>query len=127
MSRRAIPKKALIRQKKSGARPARLKLPADSSEDRSRSSSPDGERGFLEGPLDPEALEEVGQLEEEQEDVRDYCRGGYYPAEVGELLCDRYRVLRKLGWGHFSTVWLVQDVGSSCFAAVKVDTFQLVS
>ena len=116
MSRRSIPKKALIRQKKSGAR---FKPPPDSSEDRSRSSSADSERGFLEGPLDPGLLEQVCSLEEEQEDLRDYCPGGYYPAEVGETLCGRYRVLRKLGWGHFSTVWLVADSVTSCFSAVK--------
>ena len=118
MSRRTIPKKALIRQKKNGPR-LRAKAPADSSEDRSRSSSVDSERGFLEGPLDPLLLEEVSSLEEEQEDLRDYCMGGYYPAEVGETLCGRYKILRKLGWGHFSTVWLVADSGTGWLAAVK--------
>ena len=125
MSRRSIPKKALIRQKKSGARISRAKPPPDSSEDRSRSSSADSDRGFLEGPLDPVLLEEVSSLEEEQEDLRDYCPGGYYPAEIGETLCRRYTVLRKLGWGHFSTVWLVADSVTSWFAAVKASGVSL--
>lgn len=29
-------------------------------------------------------------------------------------------VLRKLGWGHFSTVWLVLDSHTNGFAALKV-------
>lgn len=33
---------------------------------------------------------------------------------------DRYTVLRKLGWGHFSTVWLVYDHRTGGQAALKV-------
>lgn len=36
--------------------------------------------------------------------------GGYYRVEVGEVFVDRYQVVRKLGWGHFSTVWLCWDM-----------------
>lgn len=32
----------------------------------------------------------------------------------------RYVVLKKLGWGHFSTVWLVLDTHTDGFAALKV-------
>jgi serine/threonine-protein kinase SRPK3 len=32
----------------------------------------------------------------------------------------RYVVLKKLGWGHFSTVWLVLDNTTHTFAALKV-------
>ncbi|KAG2226338.1 hypothetical protein INT45_006010 [Circinella minor] len=49
--------------------------------------------------------------EEEEEDPNDYKKGGYHPVQVGELYKEgRYKVIRKLGWGHFSTVWLVQDL-----------------
>lgn len=48
--------------------------------------------------------------EEEEEDRKDYCKGGYHPVHVGEKYKDgQYIVIRKLGWGHFSTVWLVKD------------------
>ena len=51
------------------------------------------------------------ESEEEEEDPNDYKKGGYHPVQVGELYKDgRYKVIRKLGWGHFSTVWLVQDL-----------------
>lgn len=36
--------------------------------------------------------------------------GGYYPVRIGELFHGRYHVVRKLGWGHFSTVWLCWDL-----------------
>ena len=39
---------------------------------------------------------------------------------VGEVYQDRYCVVRKLGWGHFSTVWLCWDSVSSSFVAMKV-------
>ena len=34
----------------------------------------------------------------------------------------RYRVLRKLGWGHFSTVWLVKDNQTGEHSALKVSS-----
>ena len=33
---------------------------------------------------------------------------------------ERYRVLKKLGWGHFSTVWFALDTISSSFVALKI-------
>ncbi len=47
--------------------------------------------------------------------------GGYHPVFIGEKFKDgRYVVLRKLGWGHFSTVWLVRDTETGVEAALKV-------
>ncbi|KAL2091203.1 hypothetical protein ACEWY4_013466 [Coilia grayii] len=59
-------------------------------------------------------------LDEEEEDQSQYGRGGYYPVRVGETFAGRYQVLRKLGWGHFSTVWLCRDLQTSSFMALKV-------
>lgn len=47
--------------------------------------------------------------DEEQEDATQYCRGGYHPVAIGDIFDERYRIVRKLGWGHFSTVWLCKD------------------
>lgn len=47
--------------------------------------------------------------------------GGYHPVKIGELYSSgRYVVVRKLGWGHFSTVWLVRDTESGREGAMKV-------
>ena len=35
---------------------------------------------------------------EEQEDAKDYCKGGYHPVCIGDMYQARYNVLRKLGW-----------------------------
>lgn len=58
--------------------------------------------------------------EEEQEDSTDYCKGGYHPVKIGDLFRNRYHVTRKLGWGHFSTVWLCWDLVDKRFVALKV-------
>ncbi|XP_076623348.1 SR splicing factor protein kinase [Colletes latitarsis] len=58
--------------------------------------------------------------DEEQEDSSDYCKGGYHPVKIGDLFQNRYHVTRKLGWGHFSTVWLCWDLQDKRFVALKV-------
>lgn len=58
--------------------------------------------------------------EEEQEDPRDYSKGGYHPVQIGDVYCSRYRVIRKLGWGHFSTVWLCWDSRCERYVALKI-------
>ncbi|PGG97612.1 CMGC/SRPK protein kinase [Blastomyces parvus] len=57
----------------------------------------------------------------EEEDSRDYCKGGYHPVFAGESYKNgRYVVIRKLGWGHFSTVWLSRDTTNGKHVALKV-------
>ena len=49
-------------------------------------------------------------LTEDEEDLEDYRPGGYHPVHIGDAFKDsRYVIVRKLGWGHFSTVWLARD------------------
>ena len=38
-----------------------------------------------------------------------YMAGGYHPVQIGDVYNKCYCVIRKLGWGHFSTVWLCWD------------------
>ena len=64
--------------------------------------------------------QECGSDNEEQEDLADYCKGGYHPVRIGDLYAQRYHILRKLGWGHFSTVWLCWDFRAVRFVALKV-------
>ncbi|XP_042198026.1 SRSF protein kinase 1 isoform X1 [Callorhinchus milii] len=75
-------------------------------------------------PTDPEPQEPeeeiLGSDDEEQEDPSDYCKGGYHHVKIGDLFNGRYHVIRKLGWGHFSTVWLCWDIQGKRFVAMKV-------
>ncbi|GIZ37398.1 hypothetical protein CKM354_000084400 [Cercospora kikuchii] len=57
----------------------------------------------------------------DEEDSEDYCKGGYHPVQVGEQYNNgRYTIVRKLGWGHFSTVWLSKDNTTGKHVALKV-------
>jgi len=65
--------------------------------------------------------DEVTENTAEEEDSEDYCKGGYHPVQVGEQYNDgKYTVIRKLGWGHFSTVWLSRDNTTGMHVALKV-------
>ncbi|KAL6453479.1 LOW QUALITY PROTEIN: spk-1 Serine/threonine-protein kinase spk-1 [Candida maltosa Xu316] len=80
--------------------------------------------------LDNEMLEEAGEEESDdeepvnpadEEDLEDYVPGGYHPCYIGETYKNgRYVLVRKLGWGHFSTVWLAKDNDKNCHVAMKV-------
>ncbi|KAF8168253.1 kinase-like domain-containing protein [Crassisporium funariophilum] len=57
----------------------------------------------------------------DEESPADYNAGGYLPVKVNDTFHNnRYRVVRKLGWGHFSTVWLVKDTETQRHSALKV-------
>mmetsp|Transcript_3910 Transcript_3910/g.9475 ORF Transcript_3910/g.9475 Transcript_3910/m.9475 type:complete len:1074 (+) Transcript_3910:420-3641(+) len=47
--------------------------------------------------------------DDEDEGEDGYKPGGYHPVKIGEVYNQRYVVIKKLGWGHFSTVWMVKD------------------
>ncbi|KAK0105828.1 serine/threonine protein kinase, CMGC group, variant 2 [Cadophora gregata] len=65
--------------------------------------------------------EEAAETTADEEDSEDYCKGGYHPVQVGEQFKDgKYTVVRKLGWGHFSTVWLSRDNVTGKHVALKV-------
>jgi serine/threonine-protein kinase SRPK3 len=55
-----------------------------------------------------------------KESTKDYRPGGYHPIEIGDLFNNRYLVVQKLGWGHFSTVWLCLDRSHGTYVAMKV-------
>ncbi|XP_067631519.1 SRSF protein kinase 3 [Eurosta solidaginis] len=63
---------------------------------------------------------ELNSENEEQELKEDYCKGGYHPVNIGDLFQGRYHVVRKLGWGHFSTVWLCWDLQEKRYVAIKI-------
>lgn len=55
------------------------------------------------------------------EDLETYSDGGYHPVQLGDLFCDgRYRVVHKLGFGSYSTVWLALDSSLNQYVALKI-------
>lgn len=58
---------------------------------------------------------------ENEESLKDYVPGGYHTCYIGETYRDnKYTLVRKLGWGHFSTVWLARDNDKQCHVAMKI-------
>ncbi|KAJ0753655.1 putative protein kinase CMGC-SRPK family [Helianthus annuus] len=59
--------------------------------------------------------------EDEDECMNSYRRGGYHAVRIGDKFSGgRYIAQRKLGWGQFSTVWLVYDSHTSKYVALKI-------
>ena len=55
--------------------------------------------------------EKVKDMMKHEESPEEYVKGGYHPAKKNEYFYRRkYRLIQKLGWGHFSTVWLAKDL-----------------
>ena len=54
------------------------------------------------------------------EPLHRYRYGGYHPLELGDALKDgRYKILHKLGWGGYSTVWAARDLRSYFPLSIK--------
>ncbi|KAH7184530.1 kinase-like domain-containing protein [Fusarium flagelliforme] len=49
-----------------------------------------------------------------------YHPGGYHAVQLGDVINNQYRVVRKLGWGQFSTVWLVVDTQLDRYVSLKI-------
>jgi len=84
----------------------------------SREQQEQQNRSFEEEEEEEEEI--LGSDDDEQEAPGDYTKGGYHPVKIGDLFHNRYHVIRKLGWGHFSTVWLCWDLTDKKFVALKV-------
>ncbi|KAF9061732.1 kinase-like domain-containing protein [Rhodocollybia butyracea] len=57
----------------------------------------------------------------EVENFKLYRPGGFHPVHLGDTFHnDRYTVVHKLGYGSYSTVWLVKDSVTNRFAALKI-------
>lgn len=83
----------------------------------SSSNETGGDQHHEDDPVEDQAY---SSEEEEQESREDYRRGGYHPVKIGDLFLQRYHVIRKIGWGHFSTVWLCWDLEDKRYVALKI-------
>ncbi|KAF2996647.1 hypothetical protein E8E13_003375 [Curvularia kusanoi] len=49
-----------------------------------------------------------------------YEPGGYHPVMIDDLLHNRYRIVDKLGYGGYSTIWLARDETAKRYVTVKI-------
>lgn len=49
-----------------------------------------------------------------------YRPGGFHPVYIGDVYNDRYKVLNKIGYGVYSTVWLVRDLQQQCVLSTPI-------
>lgn len=57
------------------------------------------------------------------EQIEDYRISGFHLVHLGDTFADgRYRILRKLGYGGFSTVWLARDKAQNQLVSLKILT-----
>lgn len=61
------------------------------------------------------------------ERLEKYKPGGYHPVMIGDILHGRYRIVDKLGYGGYSTIWLARDAHLEQYVAVKIGTVDLPS
>lgn len=49
----------------------------------------------------------------DSEEGRDaYRPGGFHPVYIGDVYANKYEVMSKIGYGRYSTVWLVKDLST---------------
>ena len=62
-----------------------------------------------------------GSGAEDSEDEVRLCRpGGYHDAKEGDKLFNKYKLEKKLGRGHFSTVWKATEMATGYEVAIKI-------
>jgi serine/threonine protein kinase len=60
-------------------------------------------------------------IEDEAEPLERYFSNTpYFPAHIGQVLNQRYRIEHKLGYGGFSTVWMAYDIQTRTSVALKI-------
>lgn len=56
----------------------------------------------------------------EEQTLPRYYKRRYYPVRPGQTFNDRYRIIAKLGYGAYSTVWLAKDERSQKYKSIKI-------
>lgn len=70
--------------------------------------------------MSPELTPQVYSQYPGVELIRYYCKGGFHPIHLDDILQNRYRIVNKLGYGSYGTIWLVEDLDSGRYVALKV-------
>ena len=100
------------RKKQAAKKRAQGKAKQEADKQRTPSTSPGS---------DGRSEDENQESDEEEDEGREgYRKGGYHPVRLGEVYGNRFKVVSKLGWGHFSTVWLALDQQTTSYCALKI-------
>ena len=57
----------------------------------------------------PQDIPKPSDVKDIEEGLGAYHPGGFHPVRLGDVYHNRYKVLSKLGYGRYSTVWLALD------------------
>ena len=68
------------------------------------------------------SLKPLYRWQEEVEALEEYRSGGYHPVLLDNTYLNRYRVVHKLGYGTYSTVWLAKDCVADKYVSLKFIT-----
>ncbi|KAK8127201.1 kinase-like protein [Apiospora sp. TS-2023a] len=76
-------------------------------------------------PAKPSQARDADSQEVIEEGRHAYRPGGFHPVYIADIYHGRYKILSKIGYGAYSTVWLVRDLeatkgGAAEFRALKV-------
>jgi serine/threonine-protein kinase SRPK3 len=61
-----------------------------------------------------QTLSDPGDVDEGR-DV--YRPGGFHPVYIGDVYADKYKIMNKIGYGVYSTVWLVRDLTTAVLSS----------
>jgi serine/threonine protein kinase len=92
----------------------------DEEEEEDNDRNDDDEEGNAEVEDEDGDSDKESTVTIDEEDSKDYKVGGYHPVKLGDIFNERYCIVEKLGWGHFSTVWLAWDVIGRRWTALKI-------
>lgn len=53
-----------------------------------------------------------------------YIPGGFHPVYIGDIFNGRYEVKNKIGYGIYSTVWLVRDLKNQYVSSTTLHEFE---
>lgn len=63
----------------------------------------------------------INQWQEEVEDLEGYHVGGYHPVHLQDEYSDRrYRIVHKIGFGTYSTVWLAKEASTNWMFPMEI-------
>ncbi|KAL9017910.1 MAG: hypothetical protein Q9185_004771 [Variospora sp. 1 TL-2023] len=65
--------------------------------------------------------DKIHEWHEDVEELDNYQLGWYHPVNIGDVYSNgRYRIVHKLGFGTYSTVWLARDSRLEQYVALKI-------